>query len=230
MSSEEKVIAFGDIHGCPQAARVAVELAEREGARVVFLGDYVDKGPDSAGVLEIMMQASEKHEDWVFLLGNHDLMLMNVMNGVRDPNGYDKLTAEVTYPLLKASFVRARLKQLYKWLEKRPVLHKLGDCLFVHGGFRKSKKPIEKRSVDELIWEYGIPNTWKGELVIRGHQPTETPSIGQRDININTMCGYGGYLTGMSIQTGTATPKTFWKISEGGILRKWMIPKGTAHK
>ena len=75
----ETIIAFGDIHGCFNAALKAVQLANEEKAMAVFLGDYVDRGPDSIKTLEVLIEAKKRNPKWVFLRGNHDQMLLDLI-------------------------------------------------------------------------------------------------------------------------------------------------------
>ncbi len=208
------VLCFGDIHGHRAAAETAVALAEDFGVRSVFLGDYVDRGPDSAGVLKVMMEASRRHPDWVFLLGNHDLMLMHILEGRRHDEGYDSRTFEETLPTI-APEERASILQ---WLQARPAFLRSGSCLFVHGGFTNPTIPVEDVPVEELVWTYGIPESWQGDTVVRGHTLVEQVERKPRDININTRCGFGGHLTGLLIDTEEGAPLYLWHIGEDGCL------------
>ena len=88
----QKVIVFGDIHGCYKAANTAITLAEGLNVSAIFLGDYVDRGSSSMKVLEILINAKEKHPDWIFLRGNHDQMLLDLINGNKHPDGFDERT------------------------------------------------------------------------------------------------------------------------------------------
>lgn len=207
-------ICFGDIHGHPKAAEAAVSLTEQIGVEAVFLGDFVDRGPDSLGVLDVVMQASERHRDWVFLLGNHDLMLMQVMEGLRHPEGYDERTFDETLPTIPID-LRHRI---LTWLKNRPIYHQVGSCTFVHGGFTNPQIRFESASREELVWTYGIPEDWKGPTIIRGHMLVEEPEFALHDININTRCGFGGYLTGLLLDAANGTPCWIWKISEDGKI------------
>jgi len=209
-----KVLCFGDIHGHLLAAETAISLAQELRVPAVFLGDYVDRGPDSLGVLEVMMRASRNHPEWVFLLGNHDLMLMQVIEGVRHPAGYDERTFFETLPTIPPEFYLPILT----WLRERPVFYRRDACLFVHGGFTTSSVPIDSLSCEELVWTYGLPEDWQGETVVRGHAVVDHPELRERDININTRCGFGGYLTGLLIDSTTAQPLRIWKISEEGSV------------
>jgi serine/threonine protein phosphatase 1 len=208
------VVCFGDIHGHRAAAETAVTLAEELGFRSVFLGDYVDRGPDSAGVLKVLMEAARRHPDWVFLLGNHDLMLMNILQGLRHAEGYDSRTFEETLPTI-APEERASILQ---WLQALPAFFRSGSCLFVHGGFTDSAVPVEEVPTEELVWTYGIPESWQGDTVVRGHSLVEQVERKYRDININTRCGFGGYLTGLLVNAEEGYPLHMWQIGEDGSL------------
>lgn len=208
------VICFGDIHGHMAAAKAAINLAETIGMPAIFLGDYVDRGPDSLDVLRAAMDASQKHPEWIFLLGNHDLMLMQLMEGRRHPDGYDERTFSETLSTIPSNMQ----KTIYAWLRDRPVFERRSACLFLHGGFTDSSIPLDTVSREELVWTYGIPENWRGEMVVRGHAVVEKAEISRHDININTGCGFGGVLTGLLIDCVAGYPRRQWTISEKGKL------------
>ncbi|MEL7153593.1 MAG: metallophosphoesterase, partial [Pseudomonadota bacterium] len=69
------IYAVGDIHGYTDELERALELIERDGganAETIFVGDYVDRGPDSAGVLDILIEGQAEGRNWITLKGNHD--------------------------------------------------------------------------------------------------------------------------------------------------------------
>ena len=210
------VLCFGDIHGHRAAAESAIALSERLGTRAVFLGDYVDRGPDSAGVLQVLMAASRRHPDWVFLLGNHDWMLKDIIEGCRHVEGYDERTFLETLPIL----LPVDRPFILKWLRERPAYFRYCSFLFIHGGFTDSAVPIEQVPTEELVWTYGIPEDWQGAHVVRGHALVEQVEIKGRDININTRCGFGGHLTGLLLDPGSARCVRSWQISEAGDIRE----------
>lgn len=212
--SANLILCFGDIHGHRAAAESAITLSEEIGTRAVFLGDYIDRGPDNAGVLQVLMAASRRYPDWVFLLGNHDWMLKEILEDRRQIEGYDERTFLETLPSLPA----AERPFILKWLRERPAYFRSGSCLFVHGGFTDPAVPIEKVSAEELVWTYGIPDDWQGETVVRGHTLVEQVEIGDNDININTRCGFGGHLTGLLVDPSQAQCLRSWQISEAGEI------------
>ena len=76
--------AIGDIHGQRATLEAALERIARDGgaaATVVFVGDYIDRGPDSPGVIDLLRQGQAEGRDWVCLAGNHDTMLPDFLDG-----------------------------------------------------------------------------------------------------------------------------------------------------
>src|SRR5215216_3309528 len=79
----ERTIAIGDIHGCPAALRALIDAIQpAEDDMLVLLGDYIDRGPDSRGVVDVVLDL-EKRRRIVPLLGNHELMLLNAVHNPR---------------------------------------------------------------------------------------------------------------------------------------------------
>lgn len=75
-----KLIAVGDLHGCPgQLETLMREVAPRLGDRLVFLGDYIDRGPDSRGVIEYLIRLRERFSDTIFLQGNHERLMLDAL-------------------------------------------------------------------------------------------------------------------------------------------------------
>jgi serine/threonine protein phosphatase 1 len=205
---------FGDIHGHRAAADSAFALSAELGTRAVFLGDYIDRGPDSGGVLQVLMAASRRHPDWVFLLGNHYWMLEEILEGRRHAEGFDERTFSETLPRLSP----AELPGILEWLRERPAFFRSRFLLFVHGGFTDAAIPIERVPTDELVRTYGISEDWQGATVVRGHALVEQVAIKNRDINVNTRCGFGGHLTGLLLDPGSARCLRSWQISEAGEI------------
>jgi serine/threonine protein phosphatase 1 len=214
IAPQRNLLCFGDIHGHRAAAEAAVSLAEDLGVQAVFLGDYIDRGPDSGGVLQVLMAASCRHADWIFLLGNHDWMLKEILEGRRHSEGFDERTFLETLP----SLLPKERPAILEWLQARPAFLRCGALLFVHGGFIEATIPIEALPPEELVWTYGIPENWQGETVIRGHALVDRVEIKPRDINLNTRCGFGGHLTGLLLDSALGRCARSWQISEEGEI------------
>ena len=204
---EIKIIAFGDIHGCYQAAEAAVLLAKKENATSIFLGDYVDRGPNSIKTLEILIKAMKDNPDWIFLRGNHDQMLLDLIFGKQIPNKEfdvysgrtsNKETSKVFQKWSDLSEIQK--EEITKFLESTVFFHETNEWIFVHSPLKNSAVKINDKLKDELIWNYDLNPTWNGKQFMHGHKVVDKPIIKNQGYNINTGCGFGGYLTGTLIK------------------------------
>lgn len=213
-------IAIGDIHGClsPLERLVARLPPDRE---LVFLGDYVDRGPQSAGVLAYLQQLAGERT-CRFLMGNHeDLMLQALESAEAIPNwlynggtttlrsfGLDPNAWSRSPPVERAAFVRphsAFLRGLAYW-------HEDAHAIYVHAGVDPRVPRMEEQDPAVLMWIrerfYKHPEAWGGKPVIFGHTPTLTMGLPPKQIfsdppfyGIDTGCCFGGYLTAMDAET-----------------------------
>ena len=95
------IYAVGDIHGQRAMLEDALTLIEADGGRdaqVVFLGDYVDRGPDSAGVLDILARGQEAGRNWICLMGNHDRMMRHFLEETPRSDPYLLVTHNWFHP------------------------------------------------------------------------------------------------------------------------------------
>jgi len=231
----ERYIVFGDIHGCNKAAVKAVELTITEKARGVFLGDYIDRGPDSIKTLEVLIEAKKQNPDWIFLRGNHDQMLLDLINGFTEPNTEFKVpngfssNEETTKVFLKwQSSSPALKKEIVSFLESTLFYYETTERIFVHAPLRDSSIALSEKSEEELIWNYDLNPIWEGKPFKHGHATVKEPTTTNKGTNINTLCGYGGILTGMLIDISYPSPidnptlrqqkLISFSISEEGVL------------
>lgn len=224
-TTDMKAIAFGDIHGCYKAAETAVKLAEELKVQAIFLGDYVDRGSSAVATLRILIQAKENHPDWVFLRGNHDQMLMdlilenaqisdigNVLNNIN----YDYRQAAASYEEWKAlqsneqNIILSFLKSTIYYFENKKYIFSHA-IINMNGGF------INQKSKDLLMWNYDYNPKWYGKMFVHGHSPVKFPSLRFNGINVNTECGYGGCLTGVVTNIENELLE-FYSISENGDI------------
>jgi serine/threonine protein phosphatase 1 len=175
----------------------------------VFLGDYVDRGPDSYGVLDRLIERGQTHEA-VFLKGNHELFLLEFLrdpgklNQWRQFGGLDTLMSYGVAPTFNAT--EAELDLLADALfQAMPVRHRdflrrletsfsCGDYFFVHAGVRP-QLPLDQQREEDLLWirdEFLRYEHDFGKIVVHGHTPVDEPEIRSNRINIDT----GAYATG----------------------------------
>ncbi|KUF09469.1 metallophosphoesterase family protein [Pseudoponticoccus marisrubri] len=214
----ERIYAIGDIHG--QKAMLDGALARIEadggaGARTVFLGDYVDRGPDSRGVIDTFLRGRDAGRDWVFVKGNHDRMFERFLDsGERHddriksgkswvtPNlGGEETLASYGVPGAATMEPEALLQAVERavpdshraFLKDLALYHEQGDFLFVHAGIRPGL-PLKWQQEDDLLWirdEFLSDGRDFGHFVVHGHTPVEGPDLRSNRLNLDTGAGYG---------------------------------------
>jgi len=216
------VVAVGDLHGCLDQLRalgpmiLAAAAAERASRRVlVYLGDYVDRGPDSRGVIAALLDDPLPTFATVHLKGNHeDLMhaflvgapawpwLMN--GGVETCVSYGVEPPEISRIGGGDAELRARLLERIppehlEFLERLTLTHREGDYLFVHAGIRPGVA-LDTQAPRDLLWIRDLFLASEedfGAVVVHGHTPTRAPQERANRIGIDTGACYGGALTAL---------------------------------
>ena len=210
----QRVYAIGDVHGCldrlaAMHGLIADDLAERPVAEpvLVHLGDYVDRGPDSAGVVaRLAAGAPLPGVATVNLMGNHEhMMLAAVASG--EPEARELWLANGgTDSLLSWSVPRsAQPKDWHSYMPRRHLLflrdlavwHEAGGYLFVHAGIRPGI-PLERQSRHDLMWirePFLSSKQSFGAVVVHGHTPRPDPVVRPNRLGIDTGAVMGGVLT-----------------------------------
>ena len=227
-----RLYAIGDVHGCSDRlaevhARIGNDLASRPVAdwRVIHLGDYVDRGPDSAGVLRMLLDygADGRAE---FLLGNHDAFLIGFLADPAGPVldvwienggaetfesfGIDSgLARQARKPAerqrLREALESALPSGLARFLSGVVPMVRHGDYAFVHAGVRPGVA-MDQQSRDDLLWirEPFLSSTrWHGRRVVHGHTVTLQPDVRDNRIGIDTGAYASGRLTVLAIEGPT---------------------------
>lgn len=198
-----RLLAVGDIHGYKGALEALLsQVNPSDSDQVVFLGDYVDKGPDVAGALELLSDLGEAH-DWVFLRGNHDQMLIDAY---RDPTAlgvWECLSGDAplaSYGSGSTADLLARIPDRHiRFLEERCCdYYQTDSFIFVHGGIRPHIAP-EDEEVERLQWTVlssAAPHL-SSRAVVCGHSSQESGKIADfgHTICIDTGITKGQYLT-----------------------------------
>lgn len=219
-----RVYAFGDIHGRADLleemlAVVDADLAHNPVQRpiLVFLGDYVDRGPDSAGTLDLLIDRS-RHFETVCLKGNHETFMLEVL---RDPSrlsdwskfgGLQTLMAYGVQPSLNPGSaeqvalieaLRQRMPTAHlRFLENLPPSFECGDFFFVHAGVRPGI-PLNEQTEADMLWirdEFLASEETFGKFIVHGHTPVREPDIRPNRANIDTGAYATGNLTLLTIQ------------------------------
>ncbi len=210
----QRVYAVGDVHGCLDRlqalhALIAADLTARpaEAAVLVHLGDYVDRGPDSAGVVARLAMGSPLPDvPTINLMGNHEHMMLAAL-ATGEPEATDLWLANGGADSL-LSWGVPRSAQPREWPSYLPkphlvflrdlaVRHAVGGYLFVHAGIRPGI-PLERQSRHDLMWIREPFLSFKkpfGPVVVHGHTPQHEPVVRANRIGIDTGAVMGGVLT-----------------------------------
>ena len=218
----EPLYAIGDIHGQLSELERVLTLIEADGganARVVFLGDYTDRGPHSKAVLDRLIEGRDAGHDWIFLKGNHDRMFEWFLEDVprHDPHmlvgyhwlherlgGLDTLASYgVTFP------ERTRLKDVHRmtleavpsahadFLRSLVLCHEAEAVYFAHAGIRPGV-PLDRQCEEDLVWIRQSFHRETGphpKLIVHGHTPVDAATHYGNRINLDSGAGYGRPLT-----------------------------------
>ncbi len=202
MTSAGRVFAVGDIHGCYDAlCRLLERIPIAWGRdRLVFLGDYIDRGPDSFEVVEHLIELGRRHPEVVFLKGNHEAMLLEYLDG-RDRLTYlyngGRQTLESYLRRAPAAAGSPIPDEHRRFFEALRLFYETEDYVFVHAGMRHGAPP-ERQKSEDLLWireDFLAERRSFGKRVVFGHTPFEEPLIEENKIGIDTGAVYGNKLT-----------------------------------
>jgi serine/threonine protein phosphatase 1 len=189
--------AVGDIHGCLD--KLISLLAKIEAARpdgtVVFLGDYIDRGPDSKGVIDLIMAGPSKPSwKWIALKGNHEDMMVGAIDGDYDPEWWIGNGGSQTI----ASYGDKPDPAHIEWARNLPLRDTDGHRVFVHAGMDGTIS-FEDQTEKEMLWSRKPPHysgDYWGKHLVHGHTPalTNPVTIGNRT-NVDSGAVFGGNLS-----------------------------------
>ena len=208
-----RAYAIGDVHGCLDRLaslheQIAEDLATRpvDEAVLVHLGDYVDRGLDSAQVVEWLSNGAPVDARVVNLMGNHEDMMLAALPGTDKAANNAWLSNGGADSLL--SWDISRVVPPEQWACRIPASHQAflrelaisfeyGGYLFVHAGVRPGI-PLDKQEKQDMLWIREPFLSWKmtyGMVVVHGHTPRHEPVIRSNRIGIDTGAVMGGVLT-----------------------------------
>jgi serine/threonine protein phosphatase 1 len=216
-----RIYAIGDVHGradllVPLFKRIDTDVAAHPSSNVieVLLGDYVDRGPQSREVLDILISRRRRRR-MVYLKGNHETYITEFL---RDPamldqwryfGGIETLISYGVVPSMNCD-ERARRELATAFASAMPATHRLfltslkgsfacGDYFFVHAGVRPGV-PLSQQSEQDLLLireEFLLHEEGFGKIIVHGHTPVIEPDVRPNRINIDTGAYATGVLTGL---------------------------------
>lgn len=197
-------IAIGDIHGqLPKLLSLLEQCRQLNGsqeATYVFVGDYIDRGPDSAGVVETIMSLQDESPGRVHtLMGNHEELLLSALQSEVFLGAWLDNHGDTTLRSYGVGFVHDLPKSHLRWFRSLPTHFDDGRRFFAHAGIRPGV-PLDKQEVADLLWirkPFLESDADHGRLVVHGHTPTpdRKPEVRRNRIDLDTGAGHGGPLT-----------------------------------
>ncbi|MDX2317105.1 MAG: metallophosphoesterase family protein [Hyphomicrobiaceae bacterium] len=224
------VYAVGDIHGRADLLaqlldQIKADAAASVGTKkktIVFVGDYIDRGPGSRRVVDLLRGALPTDFDARFLKGNHEEMMLKFLgdpsflepwriNGgaaTMESYGVDVtgLRRDAAKPeAWHGAFLAALPDQHRRFFEDHEHTASFGAYLFVHAGVRPGV-PIEKQNPKDLLWirgEFLRSEKDFGKIVVHGHTPKDAPEMRANRIGIDTGAFINNRLTALRLQDGS---------------------------
>ncbi len=221
--------AIGDIHGhltlLQQVHDLIIrDMAEHGPAPVVHIGDLVDRGPDSRGVVDFLLAGVRAGQDWVVLKGNHDRMFTKYLANMNSQD--EGLRADLSYlhpriggattlasygvknaadrplaPVFAEAVASVPLEHR-QFLEALPTSFVRDQAIFVHAGIRPGIA-LEHQSETDLLWirkDFLEDTRDHGALIVHGHTAIERPVNYGNRVNTDSSAAYGGPLSVVVIQ------------------------------
>ena len=213
-----RTIALGDIHGCPKALRAIIEAIQpTTDDTLVLLGDYVDRGPDSRGVLDYVLELESQYRV-VPLMGNHELMLLDAVQNPRVIGPWMECGGNTTVQCYDGKLSNVPNEHL-DFVRRCKRYYEVATHFFVHANYAADVS-LDEQPDDLLFWahlHFHIPAPHEnGKRAIVGHTSQKTGEILDLEhvICIDTFCYGGGWLTAMDIDTGQV-----WQADRKGRMR-----------
>jgi len=196
--------AIGDIHGSldklESLVEACLEHADGRDMRLVFLGDYIDRGPDSAGVVRLLMSLQlELQERLIALKGNHEAWALALLDGEVEVSPWLRNGGGETLASYAAKDVGDLPRAHLDWMRSLRLFYDDGRRFFVHAGIDPDK-PLDAQDEDALLWirePFLTDGRDYGRLVVHGHTPLtgEKPDLRSNRLNLDTAAVFGGPLT-----------------------------------
>ena len=241
-----KTYAIGDIHGHLGLLQdlhglIADDMAATGAAPIVHIGDLVDRGPNSAGVVEYLRAGINGGAKWVVLKGNHDRMFAGYLSSLDYHDAGLRRDLSYLHPRLGgaetlASYgvaspadrplapvwadAQSAVPQSHRdFLAARPTQYQRGRVLFVHAGIRPGVA-LADQTEDDFIWirhEFLDDPRDHGPLIVHGHTAIDIPTHYGNRVNIDSSAAYGGPLSAIVVEG-----RDVWQITPQG--RKLLAP------
>lgn len=213
-----RTLAIGDIHGCLTALETLINRIElTSDDTLVFVGDYIDRGPDSKGVIDFIIELQKRHQV-ITLKGNHELMLEGALTDTEElffwlTNG--GISAAESFNIDSLEDIP---QKYWDFIASCPLYHETDEHIIAHAGLEPNL-PLEEQTTESLCW-LRIRDTkphMSGKTLVCGHTPQRNgkPLKLPHAICIDTHAFGAKWLTCLDIHSGI-----YWQANQKGQFRK----------
>ncbi len=234
-----RLYAIGDVHGrldlLAAMHRTIADEIEREGPadwRIVHLGDYIDRGPDSRSVIEFLIAARERDARSVALIGNHEIALLDFLAepetrglftsyGVSTARSYGvALDPEAATLRPARDALAAAMPQSHvDFISSLPYTFEAGDFFFCHAGIRPGV-PLDRQDPFDLVWIRDDFLSYPGlhpKVIVHGHTPVPEAEVMASRVNLDSYAWHSGRLTALAVDGAS---KRILTVSDGGETQR----------
>jgi serine/threonine protein phosphatase 1 len=216
-----RTLAIGDIHGCSASLKAVLEVAEVTPSDfLIFLGDYIDRGPDSKGVVARIIELSEQ-QNVVALRGNHEVMILSARDDALQSNLWRSYGGDEALRSYGAGYSDQWQcfvpPEHWSFFERTKPWFETETHIFVHATLAP-ELDLPDQPDYVVYWESCVIQLRHktGKTVVCGHTPQRSgfPTMGEYCVCIDTGVNSGGWLTCLDVDSGR-----FWQANERGARR-----------
>lgn len=221
----QRVYAIGDIHGCDDLFAQMINRIERDNSArgpsttsLILLGDLVDRGPDSAKVVERAIALKGQYPHTRLIIGNHEECFLSALTGdLRQLRYFTRIGGDATirsYWGNDADYAAASFEEVAEglpncvpqshvdYLGRGEDMILIGDYIFVHAGIRPGV-PLDRQGTEDMRWireQFIVDDRDFGGVVVHGHTITDGPDVRHNRIGIDTGAYHSGRLTAIGLE------------------------------
>jgi serine/threonine protein phosphatase 1 len=214
-----RTLVIGDIHGSLTALKALGEFVDfAPDDVIVTLGDYVDRGPDSKGVIDYLIELKESYEV-ITLMGNHEAMMEKARDSEQERHFWLLNGGEATLNSFRVANLNDIDPSYWNFINSCERFYEADNHIIVHGGL-DPETDLDDQSDRDLFWRRILETEphKSGKTLVCGHTPQRNgaPLVLDHAICIDTFAfGPGGWLTCIDIETGE-----YWQANQKGETRK----------
>lgn len=213
-----RTLAIGDIHGTLNALETLIDYVDpTRDDLIVTLGDYIDRGPDSKGVIDFLLDLRQTNK-LITLMGNHEIMMKNARNSIQERYFWLINGGKATLDSFHTANINSIPATYWDFITSCERCYETDTHILTHGGLEPAK-PLQDQSDEFLYWQriHETKPHISGKTLVCGHTPQKNghPLVLEHAICIDTFSCGNGWLTCLDLKNGT-----YWQANQLGETRQ----------